>query len=96
MQSINRKNLAKKLSKEFKNITQAEAVSVINFLFEKISDELENKNEVNITNFGKFVTREINSRKIYHPETGEVINVKAKTKVCFKPAKQLKDKVSEE
>ena len=96
MQSINRKFLAKKLSKKFKNITQSEAVEIINFIFENISEELENKNEVNITNFGKFMTREINSRKIFHPETGNIINVKAKTKVCFKPAKQLKDKVSEE
>ena len=90
----NKKGLALAISKNFKKITQADALDIVDFLFNEISDEIDAGNEVNITNFGKFYIKKSSSRKIFHPETGLPIDVEEKYRVNFKPSKTLKDRIT--
>lgn len=48
---------------------------------------------VNLAGFGKFEPKERAARKGRNPQTGESIDIRAKTVVTFKPAKALADAV---
>lgn len=86
---MTKKELVKKISDEtgYKEEAIKEVVST---LFEVISEEMLNGNEVKISKFGNFIAKLFKARKIYHPKTGEFISVPDRIIPKFEAGPHLK------
>lgn len=75
-------------------LTKADAKTYVDAIFAAIGDAAAKGEEVSLGAFGKFVTKRLPERAGRNPATNEPMTIKAATKVSFKPAKALKDKVN--
>ncbi|AKM11038.1 MULTISPECIES: HU family DNA-binding protein [Sphingomonadales] len=75
-------------------LTKTDARKYVDTVFAAIGDAAAKGNEVSLNGFGKFSTKKTPEREGRNPATGEAMTIKAATKVSFKPAKALKDKVN--
>lgn len=75
-------------------LTKADAKKYVDAMFAAIGDAAAKGEEVAIAGFGKFATKKTPARDGRNPATGEAMTIKASTKIAFKPAKALKDKVN--
>jgi len=97
---MNKTEMAKKVAKKT-GLTQSQAADVVDCIFSSdpgqgiIAVELDAGRRVTIGGFGTFETRRRSARSGRNPRTGETIQIAAKTYPAFKPAKGLKDRVSE-
>lgn len=96
---MNKSEMAAKLASKT-GLTQGQAGDVIDAIFSTkpgdgiIAAELDAGREVSIAGFGKFSTRRQKARTGRNPQTGEPIQVAARTVAKFTPAKALKERVS--
>lgn len=70
-----------------------DAKNAVNIIFNIISNELIDKNTVEIHGFGKFKTEKVQKRSGVNPATGERITISARIKPKFIPSKILKDSI---
>ena len=93
MNKMNKADIATLVQEELGG-TNTQAVSVVDMIFNNITDSVSKGTEVSVAGFGTFekVTRK--ARKGRNPKTGEIINIKAKGAVKFKAAKAFKDAVA--
>jgi integration host factor subunit alpha len=75
--------------------TRKEAAKAVEILFDIIKSELENGNNVRISRFASFVLREKRARNARNPKTGEIIRIRPRTVLTFKPSKQLLDSTNQ-
>lgn len=66
---------------------------VVNAIIDTITETLADGEKVSIQNFGNFETRERAARKGRNPQSGEEIDIPAKTAPAFKASKALKESV---
>jgi DNA-binding protein HU-beta len=66
----------------------------VDTVFSLIGDAAAKREEIAINAFGKFSVKRTPARDGRNPRTGEPMTIKAATKVSFKRAKALKDKVN--
>lgn len=71
-----------------------EIETLMEAVFESIEETLIETGEVVLGKLGKIKTVERAARKGRNPQTGEEIDVAAKTAAKFSPSKQLKDKLN--
>lgn len=74
--------------------TKAETKALIEAATAVISDALTAKEPVVISGFGNFAVKETKAKTGRNPATGGTIEIPAKTKAVFKPAKALADRVN--
>jgi len=74
-------------------ITKKDADAAIKAAVEAITEALKNGERVAIPGFGIFTVRERSARKGRNPRTGDVIEIKARKVVVFRPGKQLRESV---
>lgn len=86
-------DLAKKVANTH-NLTQKEALAVINAILDTITGSLAKGDKVELRGFGSFYTKDRNSRTARNPKTGEKVHVPAKRVPSFKASKSLKEMVS--
>ncbi len=89
---VKREHLAQKMVEKF-NLTKKEALDIINFLTEEITNSLKNGLQVKIAGLGTFKVRERKARTAINPKTGEKVQVPATRVPRFTPAKDLKEAV---
>ena len=75
------------------DLTKKDAKLCIDTLTDEITKALTNKEEVRLTGFGKFTTSDRKARKGRNPQTGEEIQIPARTVPKFKAGKNLKEAV---
>ena len=75
-------------------LTKADAKKYVDAIFLAIGDAAAKGDEVAVNGFGKFSTKQTPEREGRNPATGETMTIKAATKITFKPAKALKDKLN--
>ena len=75
------------------NVSAKESATVINSALEVITESLKSGDSVTITGFGTFETRDRAAKVGRNPQTGESINIAAKTVPAFKAGKAFKDAV---
>ena len=96
---MNKSEMAEKLAKKA-DISQTKAVEVIDHIFSTkdgegiIAVELDAGRDVSIAGFGKFETRRSKARTGRNPQTGDEIQIPARTVAKFSAAKGLKDRVA--
>lgn len=69
--------------------TRQEAMEAVEALFEQIKATLASGEDVRISNFAGFVLRDKNARNARNPRTGELIRIRSRRVLTFKPSKQL-------
>lgn len=96
---MNKTEMVEKLAKKA-DISQAKALEIVDIIFSTkpgegiIAVELDAGREVAIAGFGKFDTRRTKARTGRNPQTGQPVQIAARTVAKFSPAKGLKDRVS--
>ncbi|QVK02460.1 HU family DNA-binding protein [Mycoplasma mycoides] len=92
---MNKKELISEISLETE-VSKKVVESIFNKTFELITKTLANNKETLIPDFGKFVVLQKDSRKGINPKTGEQIIIPASKTAKFKPAKKLKELLTEQ
>lgn len=72
-------------------VSKKEAATVIEATFGAIGSALQKGDKVQLVGFGTFEARQRAARTAKNLQTGETIQVEAKTIPAFKPGKALKD-----
>ena len=86
--------LVRTLSKRM-GITQKQARNLLDAYVSAITQQLVKKNTVILRNFGSFSVKEVAEKRAYVPAKESLCLIPAHKKLHFKPAKNLKDEVSE-
>jgi integration host factor subunit beta len=89
---MNKSQLIERIAKE-EGITIKNAASVVNVVFDSMSDSLAKGDRVEIRGFGSFKVKSYNSYQGRNPKTGEIIQVKEKKLPYFKVGKEMKERV---
>ena len=75
-------------------ISKKETAAVVQTIFDTIKETLEDEENVKISGFGNFVIRKKRARRGRNPQTGEEIEISARTVVTFKPSQNLKNVIN--
>ncbi len=91
---MNKSQLVEKIS-EKANITKKKAETVVDIVFDSMTQALLNNDRIEIRGFGSFVNKQYKSYKGRNPRTGSSIEVPPKRLPFFKVGKELKELVDE-
>ncbi|MFA4971668.1 MAG: HU family DNA-binding protein [bacterium] len=72
-------------------ISKSLAEQLLNTVTQNIAKCMRKKDKITLTGFGTFYVSKRRARTGRNPQTGAVINIKARNVPRFKPGKQLKD-----
>jgi integration host factor subunit beta len=73
------------------SLQQKQAETVINLVFDMMSDSLKKDDRIEIRGFGSFVNRSYDGYRGRNPKTGEQVDVPPKRVPFFKVGKELKE-----
>ena len=76
--------------------SKRECAHIVDRFFEIIKDTLATDENVKISGFGNFITREKRARKGRNPQTGEEIIICGRRVMTFKPSAMLRKVVNQE
>ena len=88
---MNKKDLVKEVAKVVN--TKKEAQAALDCVFSSITKALKKKDTVTLVGLGTFKVGQRKARKGRNPQTGNEIEIKAKTVPKFVPGKALRDAV---
>ena len=83
------------LISEKAQIQHKQAESVVNLVFDMMSEALQRDERIEIRGFGSFVNRSYGSYQGRNPKTGELVQVPPKKVPFFKVGKELKEMVDQ-
>ena len=75
------------------NLQHRQAETVVNLVFDLMSDALKKDDRIEIRGFGSFVNRSYGSYRGRNPKTGAMVSVAPKRVPFFKVGKELKELV---
>ena len=75
------------------NLTQLLTKEVVQKTFDVLIEKLVEEQRIELRNFGVFEVKRRAARKARNPQTSEVVHVKEKYVVTFKPGKEMEKKV---
>lgn len=76
------------------NLTKKESETIVNTVFDNITDALGKGDKVELRGFGSFRIRQRNARKGRNPKTGTSVSVPEKRIPFFKVGKRLRELVN--
>ena len=90
---MNQGELVKALSKRF-FLSQSEALEIIRFTLSEMTQDLKKGERVYFRGFGSLHRRRLESKRLRHPVTGEMMEVPARNTVDFEPAEDLLEEIN--
>ncbi len=91
---MNKSELVKMLAEQH-NLSNDEAVLVVNSFFDSVRDALLEGERVEIRGFGSFKVKGYNGYKGRNPKTGQSVEVASKKLPVFRAGKELKELVND-
>lgn len=91
---MNKSQLVEKIS-EKANITKKKAETVVDIVFDSMTQALMKNDRIEIRGFGSFVNKQYKSYQGRNPRTGTSIDVPPKRLPFFKVGKELKELVDQ-
>ena len=76
-------------------LSKKESIQIVELVFEIMRSELEIGNKVKISGFGNFNVRNKKIRRGRNPQTGEAIEISARSVLTFKASPVLKKALNE-
>lgn len=92
METKFKRDIAKEYA-DIENITISEAEKRINTIFEIVTANLVEGNDVKLANFFNFFVKDLKAKDGVHPQTGEPIVINAVRTVVAKMTKPLKERI---
>ena len=92
MANLTKRGLAERVAEET-GLSLNKASQVVTSVFSTITDVIKDGGSVDVTGFGKFGTRHVETRMAMNLHTKEKVEVPAHNAVTFKVSKTLKDAV---
>jgi integration host factor subunit beta len=92
-QTMTKADLIDEVSK-VSSLTKKETETIVNTIFDNITDALGKGDKVELRGFGSFRIRHRNSRKGRNPKTGSSVDVPQKRVPFFKVGKRLRELVN--
>lgn len=77
-------------------LPKRESTDVVELLFEMMKKTLEGGENLKISGFGSFLVRNKKSRMGRNPQTGESMEITARTVITFKPSQILRDELNKD
>jgi|TARA_B110000438_G_C15283963_1_gene423894 nucleoid DNA-binding protein len=77
-----------------RNLPRSEIDKGVNIILDCMSQALEEGRRIQITGFGTFLTKYIDSRAGRNPNTGDAIFIPKKRRVRFRPSKKMQESVT--
>ncbi len=93
METLTRAELSDKIGRISADVPRGDVESLVDEFFNVISQSLEEGGVVRLSGFGNFLLLDKKQRPGRNPKTGEVIPVKARRVVTFRPGNKLKETV---
>lgn len=90
---MNKSELVKTLAEEH-NLSQDEAIMVVNTFFDSVRDALVEGDRVEIRGFGSFKVKEYKGYVGRNPKTGDSVKVAPKRLPVFRAGKEMKELVN--
>jgi integration host factor subunit beta len=90
---MTKSDLIEQLAENNGDLTKRDAETIVNSIFDSISDALVDGDRVEIRGFGSFTVRERDSRDARNPKSGELVKIPAKKTPFFKTGKELRERV---
>ena len=91
---MTKKEIVRAISEKLE-MTQQCTKEIVQKTFDAIVETLVTERRIELRNFGVFEVRRRAPRKARNPKTDEIVDVKEKYVVSFKPGKVMKEKVAE-
>jgi len=91
---MTKSELIERLALENGLLSQKDSETVVNLVFESISNALNRGEKVEIRGFGSFTIRERDGREARNPKTGELVKIPPKRTPFFKTGKELRERVN--
>ncbi len=91
---MTKKEIVRSISEKL-DLTQQSTKEIVQKTFDAIIETLVAEKRIELRNFGVFEVKRRAPRKARNPKTGEVVAVKEKYVVTFKPGKVMEEKVAE-
>ncbi len=76
-------------------LSKKESIQIVELVFEIMRSELEKGSKVKISGFGNFNVRDKSIRRGRNPQTGEAIEISARSVLTFKASPVLKKALNE-
>ena len=89
--TVTKKHLVKNISKKI-GLSQKDSLFFVNSFFKSIVDN--HKLGINISNFGSFIYKKTPKRVGRNPKTLEEFEIKARKKLTFRPAEEIKKSIN--
>lgn len=75
-------------------LNRKDSETVVNIIFDSMTNALMSGDKVEIRGFGSFTIREREAREARNPKNGEIVKIPAKRTPFFKTGKELKERVN--
>ena len=91
-QTVTKKEIVKKISEDL-GVTQLLTKEIVQRTFDAVIEALGSEKRIELRNFGVFEVKTRAPRMARNPKTGDRVPVPMKNVVCFKPGKEMEEKV---
>jgi integration host factor subunit beta len=87
--------IVKHLHLKHPSLKRSQIKTIVDIIFNQISENLINNKPVELRRFGRFSVKSIKDKhNARNPKTGEIIYVPEKKKISFKMSKHLKEEIN--
>lgn len=93
---LNKRELARIISRETYGLTYKEAYAVVDYAFELMCQSLLQGNMIRIDGFGTFVPKQQKGYTTRHPKSGDTVKVPERTQIRFRTGAALKRRFEED
>lgn len=95
MTTTTKADIVEQIHKTHPGMRKPQARKIVETAIDLMKASLESGEDVRLSGFGKFCVNDKASRRGRNPQTGEALQLDARTVVTFKPSGKLKARVNE-
>jgi integration host factor subunit alpha len=92
--NLTRKELAEVMNEQL-GYPQNTCAALVDAFLGRMKDALLDAESIKLVHFGTFTVRDKQPRRGRNPRTGEVITIKSRQMVTFRPSKRLREMINE-
>ena len=85
--------LVARLAERYPHLYHRDVERIVSTVLDEISNALSNGDRVELRGFGAFSVKELRARQGRNPRTGEIVAVREKRVVQFRPGKEIRQRL---
>lgn len=92
---MTKSQLIAQLSKRFSHLYQRDVETLVNTVFNEISDGMVRGDRIELRGFGAFSIRKREPRTARNPKNGQAVKVSERYAIYFRAGKELRERINE-